>query len=91
MAIFLIRLSMGNTYNCKVFYDCNIPPEIEGYKLIELSEDIYKYEKKVNITRVEIIGKNGREFVKMLKDSFYAVSIQDDGRTIKLIEVRNDD
>ena len=31
----------------QVFYDCNLPEEIEGYKLIEVSDDIYKY-KKIN-------------------------------------------
>lgn len=31
----------------QVFYDCNLPGEIEGYKLIEVSDDIYKY-KKIN-------------------------------------------
>ena len=43
-------------------------------------------QKIVDITRVEVIGKNGREFSKMLKNSFYEISIQDDGRTIKLFE-----
>lgn len=31
--------------NESVFYDCNLPEQIEGYRLIELSEDIYRYEK----------------------------------------------
>ncbi len=31
----------------QVFYDCNLPEEIEGYKLIGVSDDIYKY-KKIN-------------------------------------------
>jgi len=26
-----------------VFYDCNIPDEKEGYRLIEVSEDIWEY------------------------------------------------
>ena len=68
------------------FYDCNLPKEIDGYKLIELSDDIYKYEKIVKITRIEVIGKNGREFVKLLKDGFYEMELQDDGKTIKLFE-----
>ena len=31
----------------EIFYDCNLPKEIEGYKLIEVSDDIYRY-KKIN-------------------------------------------
>jgi len=38
------------------------------------------------VSRVEIIGINGREFSKTLKDSTYTISIQDKGRTIKLFE-----
>ena len=38
------------------------------------------------ITRVEVIGKKGREFSKLLTDSVYEISIQDAGRTIKLFE-----
>lgn len=74
------------TFGCKIFYDCNIPPEIDGYTCVELSDDIYQYEKITKITRVEIIGKNGREFSKMLDNSFYEISMQDDGRTLKIFE-----
>lgn len=70
----------------KVFYDCNIPPEKKGYILKELSEDIYRYEKIIKISRVEIISKEGREFVKILKDGYYDISIQDNGKTIKIFE-----
>lgn len=77
---------MKDIIDSKPFYDCNIPPQVEGFELIELSEDIYKYKKIVNITRVEVIGLEGREFSKWLKDSNYEISIQDDGRTIKLFE-----
>lgn len=38
------------------------------------------------ITRVEVIGKEGREFVKLLEDGHYKISMQDDGKTIKLFE-----
>jgi len=27
-----------------VFYDCNIPDEKEGFELVEVSEDIWKYD-----------------------------------------------
>ena len=77
---------MIDVYNCKPFYDCNIPPDIDGYRCIELSDDIYKYEKMIKISRVEVVGKNGREFVKMLENGHYEISIQDDGKTIKLFE-----
>ena len=77
---------MIDVYNCEPFYDCNIPTEIDGYRCIELSDDIYKYEKIIKISRVEVIGKNGREFVKMLENGHYEISIQDDGKTIKLFE-----
>lgn len=70
----------------EVFYDCNLPDEKEGHKLIELSDDIYKYEKIVKITRVEVIGKNGREFVSLLEDGHYEFSLQDNGKTIKIFE-----
>lgn len=77
---------MKDIIDSKPFYDCNTPLQVEGFELIELSEDIYKYKKIVNITRVEVIGLEGREFSKWLKDSNYEISIQDDGRTIKLFE-----
>lgn len=80
-----------NLMNCKPFYDYNIPPGIEGYICKEISEDIYKYEKVVEITRVEVIGKGGREFTKWLNDSHYEISIQDDGQTIKLFEKENNE
>lgn len=32
---------IDKTFDCKPFYDCNIPPEIDGYILEELSDDIY--------------------------------------------------
>lgn len=70
----------------EVFYDCNFPDEKDGYNIIELSDDIYQYKKIVNITRVEVIGKNGREFTKLLKDGHYELSLQDDGKTIKIFE-----
>lgn len=38
---------MNKANNEKPFYDCNLPKEIPGYELIELSEDIYKYKKKI--------------------------------------------
>jgi hypothetical protein len=38
------------------------------------------------ISRVEVIGKDGREFVKILKNSVYRISKQDDGKTLKLFE-----
>lgn len=76
----------ADLFNCKPFYDCNIPPEVDGYICKELSDDIYQYVKTVNITRVEVIGRNGREFSKTLNDSFYKISIQDDGKTLKLFE-----
>jgi hypothetical protein len=69
-----------------VFYDCNIPPKKEGYICKELSEDIYRYEKIVKISRIEVIGKEGREFIKILEKGYYEISIQDDGKTIKLFE-----
>ena len=39
-----------------------------------------------NITRVEVIGKDGREFTKLIKTGKYRVSLQDDNRTLKLFE-----
>ena len=37
---------MNKANNEKPFYDCNLPEEIPGYELIELSEDHYQYKKK---------------------------------------------
>ena len=68
------------------FYDCNIPPEKGGYICKELSDDIYVYEKLIAINRVEVINSNGRVFSSFLQDSTYEISIQDDGRTLKLFE-----
>ena len=79
-------MSKIDLHEGEAFYDCNVPIEVEGYVCKELSEDVYIYEKIVNITRVEVVGRNGREFSKLLKSSFYEVSIQDDGKTIKLFE-----
>ena len=40
-----------------------------------------------DITRLEVIGKSGRELSHWLDGSRYALSIQDEGRTLKLFEV----
>jgi len=45
-----------------------------------------KEEKEVAITRVEVIGLEGREFVSHLKGGTYTTSLQDDGRTLKIFE-----
>jgi hypothetical protein len=42
----------------KAFYDCNLPEEKEGYQLIELSEDIYKYKKIYNEQNINKIINN---------------------------------
>jgi hypothetical protein len=39
-----------------------------------------------SINRVEVVGKNGREFSKHLKDGKYTISLQDNNKTIKLFE-----
>ena len=39
-----------------------------------------------NITRVEVVGKNGREFTKLIKTGKYIIMLQDDNRTLKLFE-----
>lgn len=41
------------------------------------------YEEK-KISRVEVIGKDGREYVRYLKDEELSYQIQDDGRTLKI-------
>jgi hypothetical protein len=43
-------------------------------------------ENKNIINRVEVIGKDGRDFVKLLENGHYEISMQDDGKTIKLFE-----
>jgi len=75
--------------DCKPFYDCNTPPEKDGYVCKELNDDIYVYEKLIAINRVEVIHSNGRVFGSFLQDSTYEISIQDDGRTLKLFEKGN--
>jgi len=42
---------------------------------------------KVDITRIEIIGTEGREFSSRLVSGKYEMNIQDEGRTLKLFEV----
>ena len=38
-----------------------------------------------NVTRLEVIGPNGRDFVRYLKDDEeFNYSVQDDGRTLKI-------
>lgn len=39
-------------------------------------------EQKIN--RVEVIGKDGREYVRYLKDEAFSYQVQDDGRTLKM-------
>jgi len=79
-------MSNKNLLDGNTFYDCNTPDKVEGYDLIEYSDDVYKYKKIKVLNRLEVIGKGGREFSKFLKDSYYEISIQDNGRTIKLFE-----
>ena len=39
----------------------------------------------IKVTRVEVIGKDGREYVRYLeKDERCVYQLQDDGRTLKL-------
>jgi len=42
---------------------------------------------KVDITRIEIIGTEGREFSSRLVSGKYEMNIQDEGRTLKLFEI----
>jgi len=39
-----------------------------------------------NVTRVEVVGKNGREFTKLIKTGKYIIMLQDENRTLKLFE-----
>lgn len=39
------------------------------------------YEK---VTRVEVIGENGREYINFHPDNIVQTDIQDDGRTLKI-------
>ena len=45
-----------------------------------------EFENQNTINRVEVIGKDGRDFVKLLENGHYEISMQDDGKTIKLFE-----
>lgn len=49
---------MIDLYKGDALYDCNIPPDIDGYRC---------YEKMIKISRVEVIGKNEREFCKNVR------------------------
>lgn len=43
------------------------------------------------IDRVEFIGKGEREFVRYCKEGHqFRISLQDDGRTLKIFEVANE-
>jgi hypothetical protein len=43
-----------------------------------------------NVTRVEVIDKNGRSYVNWDEDNIVELSLQDDGKTLKIfISKRN--
>lgn len=44
------------------------------------------YTKPPKLTRVEVILKSGRAYSKWLTNTHFTISIQDDGKTIKLFE-----
>lgn len=44
----------------QVFYDCNLPEEIEGYELIEVSDDIYKYKKIIDLNFKKVDNQSER-------------------------------
>ena len=41
-----------------------------------------------NVTRVEVIDENGRSYVSRYKHNQVEISIQDDGRTLKIFIAR---
>lgn len=45
--------------NSEIFYDCNYPEEIDGYKIVEVDEDLYKYVKIES--EKNIVDKNNNE------------------------------
>ena len=66
--------------------------EAYANKLMSRSELINKIydDFENNFTRVEIISANGRAFYDICDDDMhYKLSIQDDGKTLKLFEVKN--
>lgn len=79
-------------FSCSVFFISNqeLLDSVMDYSSLELECFINKiydeFENQNIINRVEIIGKDGREFVKLLENGYYEISIQDDGKTIKLFE-----
>ena len=54
--------------------------------LNEIAQELAK------ISRVEVIGKDGREYVRYFKDDEYMDwDLQDDDRTLKIFIKKNDD
>ena len=49
-------------------------------------EEQVKQLQSSNLKRVEVILKSGRAYSKWLTNTHFTISIQDDGRTIKLFE-----
>jgi hypothetical protein len=46
-------------------------------------------EEQVGVVRVEVIDENGRSYVNWNKDNIVHVSIQDEGRTMKIFIDKN--
>ena len=54
--------------------------------MIILDKYLDEFENQNIINRVEVIGKEQRDFVKLLENGHYEISMQDNGKTIKLFE-----
>jgi len=55
---FLEKLNPYSFLDGNIFYDCNIPKEIEGYQLFCAGEDLWKYELKFKTYNFKEIIKN---------------------------------
>jgi len=83
---FLNNLNTYNDFDAKVFYDCNTPEDLDGYNLISVSNDIWKYEKKyekVNLSKLISINNHNK--------SHYLKWILSDDLSIRYFYVFEDD
>lgn len=70
-----------------IFEESDICGSIDGVNLISLSDNVCELSK---CTRIEVIDTNGRSYTNWNEKNRVDLSVQDDGRTLKIFISKRD-